>query len=540
MATKITNVQIFQPTQTSGCVLWLDGGDASTMYTDIGGTTPVSSSGQSIAYWRDKSTSANHATNATNQPTVLLGAQNKLPLVNFNGSQYLNLTVAKLPTGSTPFTFFFLVRTASSAVQVYFTYGTATNGQCVQLYYNNYILYNDLYGAAGPSDNTTYNGTFALMATTASATVYTAWDYSVGFAVANNVPITLNTGTSFAYLGVGQVSNSLTFYLNGQIAEVISYNRVVSTFERQQIEGYLAWKWGVQANLPASHPYINYPPYASPPFPTPVSIPRSMTNVQIFQPIQIPGCVIWLDAADRGTVGFSGSAVSTWTSKGSASLTATSVGAGSILYSNYNGYPSLYFNGSSTKLTTGTVPSYGTTGTTWITVSANLTPITATTPVDSSVVIATLGGTSPEKSIRYQYLNQFTIYAINNGFLRGVIDENTNGIRGFLDQAATFVSYVNGNLVKNDTNPATYQAGVNQAFQLGNWNTGYLLGHIQEVLIYNSVLSLANYQRIEGYLAWKWGLQGLLPASHPFKNYPMYALPPFPTPLRIPRVITRS
>jgi hypothetical protein len=42
---------------------------------------------------------------------------------------------------------------------------------------------------------------------------------------------------------------------NGLIYEVIIIPTAVTTFERQQIEGYLAHKWGVQATLPASHPY---------------------------------------------------------------------------------------------------------------------------------------------------------------------------------------------------------------------------------------------------------------------------------------------
>ena len=29
---------------------------------------------------------------------------------------------------------------------------------------------------------------------------------------------------------------------------------------RQQTEGYLAWKWGLQGNLPSNHPYKNNPP----------------------------------------------------------------------------------------------------------------------------------------------------------------------------------------------------------------------------------------------------------------------------------------
>lgn len=43
---------------------------------------------------------------------------------------------------------------------------------------------------------------------------------------------------------------------------------------------------------------------------------------------------------------------------------------------------------------------------------------------------------------------------------------------------------------------------------------------ISEVLVYNTVLIPAQRQQVEGYLAWKWGLVGSLPPSHPFKNSP--------------------
>lgn len=41
----------------------------------------------------------------------------------------------------------------------------------------------------------------------------------------------------------------------GQVAEVIDCNSVLTTTERQLVEGYLAWKYGLQANLPGVHPY---------------------------------------------------------------------------------------------------------------------------------------------------------------------------------------------------------------------------------------------------------------------------------------------
>jgi hypothetical protein len=46
----------------------------------------------------------------------------------------------------------------------------------------------------------------------------------------------------------------------GYIAEVIVYHSSLTTTQRQQIEGYLAWKWGLQSKLPSSHPYSLFPP----------------------------------------------------------------------------------------------------------------------------------------------------------------------------------------------------------------------------------------------------------------------------------------
>ena len=64
---------------------------------------------------------------------------------------------------------------------------------------------------------------------------------------------------SFA-IQIGRNFNSNTFCLDGKIAEIIFTNSALSTTNRQLIEGYLAWKWGLQANLPIDHPYKNNPP----------------------------------------------------------------------------------------------------------------------------------------------------------------------------------------------------------------------------------------------------------------------------------------
>jgi hypothetical protein len=42
------------------------------------------------------------------------------------------------------------------------------------------------------------------------------------------------------------------------LAEIIIYSRELNTSERQQVEGYLAWKWGLQSSVVLKHPYANY------------------------------------------------------------------------------------------------------------------------------------------------------------------------------------------------------------------------------------------------------------------------------------------
>jgi len=38
------------------------------------------------------------------------------------------------------------------------------------------------------------------------------------------------------------------------------FNRALNSTENNNIEGYLAWKWGLQRSLPSSHPFFNFPP----------------------------------------------------------------------------------------------------------------------------------------------------------------------------------------------------------------------------------------------------------------------------------------
>jgi hypothetical protein len=48
--------------------------------------------------------------------------------------------------------------------------------------------------------------------------------------------------------------------LIGNRHEYIVLGHIATVAERQAIEGYLAWKWGLQAQLPATHPFAKSAP----------------------------------------------------------------------------------------------------------------------------------------------------------------------------------------------------------------------------------------------------------------------------------------
>jgi hypothetical protein len=55
------------------------------------------------------------------------------------------------------------------------------------------------------------------------------------------------------HIGFRGVNNTAHWF--GDIDEIIVTTAFLATFETQRIEGYLAHKWGLTANLPETHPY---------------------------------------------------------------------------------------------------------------------------------------------------------------------------------------------------------------------------------------------------------------------------------------------
>ena len=54
--------------------------------------------------------------------------------------------------------------------------------------------------------------------------------------------------------------------------------------------------------------------------------------------------------------------------------------------------------------------------------------------------------------------------------------------------------------------------------QLEPTNTYNYVGYAMEILIFGTVLGTSDLQKVEGYLAWKWGTQEKLPNTHPYRS----------------------
>ena len=78
-------------------------------------------------------------------------------------------------------------------------------------------------------------------------------------------------------------------------------------------------------------------------------------------------------------------------------------------------------------------------------------------------------------------------------------------------------------------NDSLSDSSVTTTLNIGARNNGASLamdGELHELIIFNEPLSQANREKVEGYLAHKWGLTNNLPSDHPYKYEPPYKVEP--------------
>lgn len=82
---------------------------------------------------------------------------------------------------------------------------------------------------------------------------------SVSFTYSNNIAQPWYVGGVTGSIISGNTDPG-TDHMTGGLYEMMNFTSTLVTADRQKVEGYLAWKYGVASNLPAGHPFKSSPP----------------------------------------------------------------------------------------------------------------------------------------------------------------------------------------------------------------------------------------------------------------------------------------
>jgi hypothetical protein len=235
----------------SGAALWLDASQQNTIFTDAG-TTPVTTSGQSIYQWNDLSGNNRHAIQATsgNRPTWVPPAsgQNGLGAISFNGSSSFFDTSMSL-NGLSSFSIFLVAKSATSGgwqsalrqqsgFQGFFVMPWTSNGGAVS---PRIILGYD-GGTTTPNTVALTNGAFNLISFIRNSGVSNVANVN-GVLSSTRSANTASLSES-VNLSIGRYPQPVAEYFSGSIAEIVIFNRALSPSETSSVESYLKTKWG--------------------------------------------------------------------------------------------------------------------------------------------------------------------------------------------------------------------------------------------------------------------------------------------------------
>jgi hypothetical protein len=255
---------IFKPTNYAGCQLWLDAWDPF-------GNGSRQKSPLTLTSWVDKSANARHA-NMFNGSSISYSptAFNNRPALLFTQTQNMS-SAAAAGTFPTSFTFFMIYqRTGGGTYDTLVTRGVGNLAAPVDFFTivgSGNFARNIGNGSAYSAYNTTSGSNFTNVTTpslyyanaTAANGALDAFNFATPTDPSSGTLTGVYYGDTATAIYIGTRADSATT-LTASVAEVIVYSTTPTAPQRQQIEGYLAWKWGLVASLPASHPYKNYPP----------------------------------------------------------------------------------------------------------------------------------------------------------------------------------------------------------------------------------------------------------------------------------------
>jgi hypothetical protein len=259
--------------------LWLDAADAST----------ITASSGAVSQWNDKSGGATNFTQGTAgaRPSTGSATLNGRNVLTFDGGDTLLAGDAldNVWTGAAFHLFCVAknddVTSSNGAILTKIAIG-ADNQRAFAYYIRTSKLQLAAIYALDATNFTVVDGSTSI--SNSAWTIGTAAYSSTGTGTANTTSrvrmtvdgadqtevvnsFTGNLGTiqnGTAQLAVGSVAGTSGTTnagpLTGAIGEIIVTASVLSTLNRQRIEGCLAHKWGLTGNLPNDHPYKSVPP----------------------------------------------------------------------------------------------------------------------------------------------------------------------------------------------------------------------------------------------------------------------------------------
>jgi len=466
----------FNPKTVGNCVLWMDGSDVTTM---------TFSSGSNLSNWTDKS-SNNYIASVFGTPVYAPNIKNSLGVI-----QYVVGSGNTIPS--------FVIPPTLSAFMVYYPNGQGTNGPPIEQG-SNTALYPGFLFESGISNfliRTNNPAPTGLSLSQPGASIYGSWTAYTG---ATKYTYTLYSNTIYSYTGYTQVgfptdvtAPTATFtYASPVNGNYYFYTMFVTTT--------------TGTSLLATSPIMQY------------AVGNTITS-----PLSVvSNGVLWLDASDSSTITGT-TTVTSWRDKSSNAYNLTP-GSGTTSYANnVITINSSYLYGSGpVDLTSFTffivAKNVGTSGN---------QPFFAARPSAAPSYDSTDGfawymdsGTATRFFGNY-YSSKYISSSITT------TSSKLYSITGSND--GTYTQWNNGTLGNSITSTARTNTG--QGFSVGGewtgsaWNTYTNSGTINEVVVYNRLLTTGQRQQVEGYLAWKWGLQASLPSGHPYSN----TLPTFST-----------
>ena len=242
----LLNTALFaqSPGGVSGSVLWLK-----------------ANAGVGTSTWNDNSPAANHFSQSTpaNMPVLSPNIYNFYSALDFDGSStYMTRsTPTGFPAGNADRTIFVVATSAVSAgFRWIFSYGSPFTGTDVTCQTGNFdgALTNAFFGSAADLSTANYwdaveNSNGAMAAFTLSSNQET--QYNRGLPINTQTIFSTLTATSVDGI-IGALTPAPLEAWWGSIGEILLFNKALTDPERNQVESYLALKYGFSLGSPAT------------------------------------------------------------------------------------------------------------------------------------------------------------------------------------------------------------------------------------------------------------------------------------------------